>query len=94
MKRNISIVLSLLLILLTTMTALAQVEGSYALMWSNIAGGGGTTSSDGFALISTIGQADASTLQGGSYTLVSGFLAGVGSPLAASYRVYLPVILR
>jgi len=42
----------------------------------------------------TIGQADAGTLHGGSYTLSSGFLAGMSLPLTMNYQVYLPLILR
>ncbi len=45
-------------------------------------------------MLGTIGQADAGTLQGGSYTLSGGFLAGIDSAPMMSYDVYLPLILR
>jgi len=94
MKRKISIVTTLLLLLLTTVTVFAQSSGNYDLAWSSIDGGGGEASGGSYALISTIGQTDAGTLNGGSYTLAGGFVAGVSSPLTVSYRVYLPLILR
>ena len=94
MKRKISLVTILLLLLLTSVTVFAQSSGNYDLAWSSIDGGGGEAGGGSYALISTIGQADAGALQGGSYTLAGGFLAGGSSPLTVNYSVYLPLILR
>lgn len=94
MKHKISIVTALLLLLLTTMTVAAQSGGTVDLTWSSIDGGGGVSSGNGFTLISTIGQGEAGTLQGGPYTLSGGFLAGSSLPLMTNYRVHLPVIVR
>jgi hypothetical protein len=93
MKRKISSVTIVLWLLLTTMTVSAQSGGDYRLAWSSTAGGGSSTGG-AFALMGTSGQADAGTLNGGSYTLAGGFLSGIHAPLTANYRVYLPLILR
>jgi hypothetical protein len=94
MKRKISVVITVCLLSLTTATVLAQSGGNYDLTWSSLNGGGGEVSGGRFALISAIGQAEAGTLNGGSYTLSGGFLAGMSSPPPANGRVYLPLVLR
>ena len=58
----------------------ASAGPSYAIDWSTIDGGGGTSSAGAYTLSGTIGQHDASgALTGGNYALVGGFWAGVGS---------------
>jgi hypothetical protein len=70
----------------------AQTGGGYDLSWSTIDGGGGTWSTGGsYALGGTIGQPDAGTLAGGSYTLEGGFWPGGGE---AQHDIYLPLVLR
>jgi hypothetical protein len=52
----------------------AQSGGTYDLTWNSIDGGGGMFSAGGaYTLGETIGQADAGTMSGGSYTLNGGF---------------------
>jgi hypothetical protein len=46
-----------------------------------------------YALGATIGQPDAGTLLGGSYTLVGGFWAGA-PPALPGFELYLPVIMH
>ena len=63
--------------LLSTLIVQAQSGGPYDLSWSRIAGGGGASSGGGYTLVGTIGQHEAGTLSGGSYSLEGGFLSGV-----------------
>ncbi len=65
------------LVLLAAMNALAQ---SYSLDWFTIDGGGGASTGGVYALSGTIGQPDAGTLSGGSYTLEGGFWPGIVVP--------------
>ena len=55
--------------------ALAQSGGPYDLSWHNI-GPGGSASGGPYSLDASIGQPDAETMSGGSYTLTGGFLPG------------------
>ena len=69
----------------------AQTGGTYDLAWNSIDGGGTMFSTSGsYSLGGTIGQADASMLSGGSYTLNGGFWGGA----AINYNIYLPLVLR
>jgi hypothetical protein len=94
MKRKISSVTIVLWLLLTTLTVSAQSGGNYDLAWSSMAGGGGEAGGGSFALIGTIGQSEAGTLHGGSYTLSGGFLAERSLTSSVNYRAYLPVIMH
>ena len=83
------------------LTARAQ----YAIDWSKIAGGGGTSTGGVYAVSGTIGQPDASNaLTNGQYAVTGGFWPGVnlvqtpGAPLLASellpggsVRIYWPL---
>jgi hypothetical protein len=82
----------LIVALIIVSTAAAQSGGSYDLSWSTIAGGGGTSSSSGYSLSGTIGQADAGGLSGGSYTLNGGFWNEAGQ--SGAQLIYLPLVLR
>ena len=53
---------------------------SYSIDWFTIGGGGGASSAVSYTLNGTIGQPDAGTLSGGSYTLQGGFWPGIGVP--------------
>jgi hypothetical protein len=55
-------------------TARAQ---NYAIDWFTIDGGGGTSTGGVYSVSGTIGQPDAGTMSGGSYSLVGGFWGGV-----------------
>ena len=92
---------SQLLILIALMAALvilsfsyaitsAQSGGGYDLTWNTIDGGGGMFSTGGtYSLGGTIGQSDAETMSGSSYTLNGGFWF---DPLTR--RSILPLIMR
>lgn len=58
-----------------TAVAMAQTGGPYDLSWHNI-GPGGSASGGSYGLLGSIGQPDAATMSGGSYTLTGGFLPG------------------
>jgi hypothetical protein len=47
--------------------------GPFALPWSTIDGGGGSSSGGSFSLAGTIGQPDAGNLLGGPFTLLGGY---------------------
>ncbi len=63
------------LLLSSVPAALAQTGGPYDLSWHNI-GPGGSASGGSYDLLGSIGQPDAATMSGGSYTLTGGFLPG------------------
>ena len=67
--------LGIALLLSSVPAALAQTGGPYDLSWHNI-GPGGSASGGSYDLLSSIGQPDAATMSGGSYTLTGGFLPG------------------
>lgn len=59
------------------------VLGQYSIDWCDVSGGGSASSGGVYALTGTIGQPDAGTLSGGSYTLQGGFwgtIAAVQTP--------------
>ena len=64
--------------------------GSYALDWSTIDAGGGTSSNGSLILNGTLGQPDAGIVSGGAYTLSGGFWAGA----QVDYRLRLPLLKR
>lgn len=68
------------LLLLTTVAALAQTEGAptYAIDSYTIDGGGGTSTGGSFSLSGTVGQPDASPVAstGGVFSMAGGFWGG------------------
>jgi uncharacterized membrane protein len=79
------------LILFTASAALAA--GGYDLSWWTVDGGGATFSTgSSYSLGASIGQPDAGTSSGGTYTLVGGFWGG--EPSMANHQIYLPLIMR
>jgi len=94
MKRTILLmpITALAVALLIVSIAAAQSGGGYALAWYTSDGGGATFSTGGsYSLGGTIGQADAGAIaSGGVYALNGGFWPGA----AASYNVFLPVVLK
>jgi hypothetical protein len=91
MKRLIFLILIALLLVVGVSIAQAQSGGGYDLTWNTIDGGGAMFSAGGaYSLGGTIGQPDAGTLGGGSYTLVGGFWSGA----TVRYNIYLPLILK
>jgi hypothetical protein len=102
-KRRMIIALSIAMVLTTFLAlyrdgipASAQSGGGYDLTWNSIDGGGAMFSTGGnYSLGGTIGQADAGTMSGGSYTLAGGFWSGlVAWSNSTQFRIYLPVILK
>jgi hypothetical protein len=68
-----------------------QAGSGYDLSWNTVDGGGAMFSTGGsYSLGGTIGQPDAGTLSGGSYTLNGGFWGGA----ALNYNIYLPLVLK
>jgi hypothetical protein len=78
------------LLLASAALAVAATASGYSLNWFTVDGGGGASSGGRYAVSATIGQPDAGTLTGGSYTLNGGFWGGA----AASYGIYLPLAVR
>ena len=69
----------------------ASALGGYTLDWWTVDGGGAMFSSNGsYSLGGTIGQPDAGTSTGGTYTLSGGFWGGG----ATAHNLFLPLILR
>jgi len=64
----------------------------YNLDWWTVDGGGATSSTGGsYSLDGTMGQPDAGTSSGGTYTLAGGFWGG--EPSTVNYQIYLPLIM-
>ncbi len=87
------------LIILTFLFLLAApavlAQSSYDLPWWTVDGGGGSSSGEGYNLSGSIGQAEAGTLSGGSYTLSGGFWFGQGAAAGpGQINVYLPLVLK
>src|ERR1051325_3415826 len=57
--------------------AASSFAQSYSIDWFTIDGGGGTSTGGVYSVSGTIGQPDAGTLSGGSYSLVGGFWGAV-----------------
>ncbi len=93
--KTILLITGLLILIVLTASqpiapASAQSGGGYDLTWNTIDGGGVTFSTGGaYSLGGTIGQADAGTMSGGSYTLNGGFWVDF-----LGNRLQLPLILR
>ena len=77
MKKSLLITAALLTTLLIPIPTHAQ---DYTIDWYKIAGGGGTSAEQNYSLTGAIGQPDAATLTGGSYTLEGGFFPGIIVP--------------
>ncbi len=63
--------------------------------WWTVDGGGGEGHGGSYILDASIGQADAGTLRGGSYTLAGGFWsAGPSALVESEYRLALPLVMK
>lgn len=61
-------------VLAATMALLAfRAFGQFAVDWSTVDGGGGSSTGGVFSVTGTIGQPDAGTMSGGNFTLHGGF---------------------
>ena len=67
--------LAIAIVSTSVMVVSAQTGGPYDLSWHNI-GPGGSASGGSYDLLGSVGQPDAATMSGGSYTLTGGFLPG------------------
>jgi len=65
-------------------------SAGYSMDWYTIDGGGGNTSGNSYQMTATIGQPDAGTSSGGSFTLLGGFLPGTFQP----WHGYMPLIRK
>ncbi len=73
----------------------AQSGGGYDLTWNVIADGGAMFSTGGpYSLGGTIGQAEAATVSGGSYTLTGGFWGGLQNLVSYPLHFFLPLIQK
>ena len=92
MKRLIFLALIVLMLLVGVSISHAQSGGGYDLSWYTIDSGGATLSTGGtYSLGGTIGQPDAGSMLGGSYTLTGGFWSGTP---AVVHSVFLPITLK
>ena len=83
------------LLLLIVVPVLAQSGGGYDLSWSNVSGGGGTSSAGAFVLDGVVGQPDAGELSGGDYSLGGGFWGGGEINIEPEdHNIFLPLIVR
>jgi hypothetical protein len=73
------------LIAATALLVTTLALGQYAINWSTIDGGGGTSTGGVYSVSGTIGQPDAGVMSGGGYSLTGGFwgiVAAVQNPPA------------
>ncbi len=92
MKRRNAFVLILCLVALLALvgSAFAGASDDYTIPWSVIGGGGGRSTSSGYVLEGTVGQAVVGLSEDGSYQLGGGFWYGI----YRVYRIYLPFIAK
>lgn len=88
MKRT-TLLLTLAVSFLLAGVVLAS-DGNYELTWNTVDDGGGMSTGGAYELGGTVGQADAETLSGGSYTLAGGFWGGA----VLQRNLYLPLIMK
>jgi hypothetical protein len=69
--------LKLALIILPALCASLANAADYTINWSTIDGGGGTSTGGVYASTGTVGQPDAGTMSGGTYTLSGGFWGAI-----------------
>ena len=68
------------------------VFAQYSIDWSTVDGGGGTSAGGGYTVIGTVGQPDAGTMSGGTFSLNGGFwgiIAAIPTPGAPMLNVRL-----
>jgi len=95
MKRSITLIAIILILLVSAAISRAQTGGGYDLTWNTIDGGGGRSSGGAYELSGTLGQPDAGQISGDAYTLGGGFWGGGVLVLASLNKtVYLPVMIK
>jgi hypothetical protein len=93
MKRPLLYLLVALALILFAARALAALE-ALGLSWWTVDGGGGLSSGGDYALIGSLAQPDAGRMQGGDFSLASGFLSGASAPPPPARRLFLPLVVR
>jgi hypothetical protein len=88
-----SAILALTLVVLISVTVLAETGDGFELSWWTVDNGGGSSSGGDYTLSGTIGQPDVGSMAGGEYTLVGGFWNDAVSSLPQR-RLYLPLVNR
>ena len=63
----------------STLNLVLRGAADYALDWSTIDGGGGTSTGGVYSVSGTIGQPDAGAMSGGTFTLIGGFWGSVAA---------------
>ena len=69
--------------------AAAAHAQSFVIDWSTVDGGGGASAGGVYTMSGTIGQPDAGTLSGGSYSLTGGFWGVAAPPSAGAPRLFI-----
>jgi hypothetical protein len=90
-KRALLPILLLVALLAMALPALAQPGGDFSLGWWTVDGGGGESAGGEFAVLGSMGQADAGALAGGEFELTGGFWHG---PALTPTHLYLPIVFR
>jgi hypothetical protein len=83
----------LIILGLLSVTPALAVPQAFSLPWGTVDGGGGTSSSESYALSGSIGQPDAGVLVGDDYILGGGFWLGWVIESEGN-SIYLPLIKR
>jgi hypothetical protein len=73
---------SLLILIVFSLFSVAAPAQSYDLSWFTIDGGGNVSTGATYSVTGTIGQPDAGTLNGGSYSIIGGFWGFAGNSAA------------
>jgi hypothetical protein len=88
-KEIISMKTALLTLFAFALFPIAAVAQSYDLSWFTIDGGGNVSVGGTYSVTGTIGQPDAGTLSGGSYSLIGGFWGFTGN---SSTPIIVPIL--
>jgi hypothetical protein len=78
---------ALLILLLFSLFSIDAPAQSYDLTWFTIDGGGNVSTGATYSVTGTIGQPDAGTLSGGSYSLIGGFWGFAGNSSAITIPI-------
>jgi len=94
MRGRLTVIVALAFLMAVSI-ALAQVSDNYDLSWHTIAGGGGPTSSDNYAVNATVGQAAIGSAIDTNYEMGAGYWYGVVIQIGpVEFRLYLPLIFK
>ncbi len=93
MPRKTILLLVLLILLLVLGSAIQAAPSAYSILRWTVDGGGKFSCGGTYRVSGTIGQPDAGSHSGGSYTIVGGFWGGAGL-MDCQYDVHLPISLK